>query len=267
MLTHPFRVLWRFADFLLVSVLAISDYLVRNWLCGRTSYSQRSAWAVRWAPQYARCLHIEPTFVGAPPKNGLLTANHLGYLDIVVLSTCQPLVFVSKSEVRSWPIIGWLAICGGTLFVNRQRKSDVATLGSAFAPVVNEGNVLVLFPEGTSTGGDRVLPFMPSLLEPAVQNGWQVTPAWIHYSLTEGSVADEVAYWRDMTFLPHFINLLSKPVIRVKVFYRQPAPAGLDRKRLAKWLHDEIEDTARKNGAFLQPSTPAPAVLATPVAP
>jgi 1-acyl-sn-glycerol-3-phosphate acyltransferase len=139
------------------------------------------------------------------------------------------------------------------LFVNRQRKSDVALLGPAFKHVVDQGVPLVLFPEGTSTGGDQVLPFMPSLLEPAAQHGWTVTPAWIGYSLAHGSVADQIAYWRDMTFLPHFLNLLSLPEIEAKVVFRPAAPAGLDRKRLAKLLRDEVEETARQNGAIARP--------------
>ncbi len=252
MLKHPFRVLWRFADFLIVSFLAISDFLLRKWLFGKTNHAERAAWSHRWARQFVRCLNIQPSFSGEPPMSGILTANHLGYLDILLLAARQPVVFVSKSEVRNWPIIGWLAICGGTLFVNRQRKSDVAALGPAFAPVINAGAVLVLFPEGTSTGGDRVLPFMPSLLEPAAQNGWAISPAWIGYSLNEGSVADEVAYWRDMTFLPHFVNLLSKSEIRARVVYSPSMPSGLDRKRLAKRLRDQIEETARQNGILIQ---------------
>lgn len=250
MLKHPFRVLWRFVGFLIISFLAIFDFLLRKWLFRKTSHAERAAWSHRWGRQFVRCLNIEPSFFGEPPKSGILTANHLGYLDILVLASRQPLVFVSKSEVRSWPIIGWLAVCGGTIFVNRQRKSDVAALGSSFAPVVNAGGVLVLFPEGTSTGGDRVLPFMPSLLESAAQNGWAVSSAWIGYSLREGSVADEVAYWRDMTFLSHFLNLLSKPEIRAKVVYSSALPGGLDRKRLAKLLHDQVEETARQNGVL-----------------
>ena len=250
MLKHPFRVLWRFVGFLIISFLAISDFLLRKWLFRKTSHAERAAWSHRWGRQFVRCLNIEPSFFGEPPKSGILTANHLGYLDILVLASRQPLVFVSKSEVRRWPIIGWLAVCGGTIFVNRQRKSDVAALGSAFAPVVNAGGVLVLFPEGTSTGGDRVLPFMPSLLESAAQNGWAVSSAWIGYSLREGSVADEVAYWRDMTFLSHFLNLLSKQEIRAKVVYSSALPGGLDRKRLAKLLHDQVEETARQNGVL-----------------
>jgi 1-acyl-sn-glycerol-3-phosphate acyltransferase len=246
MLKHPFRVFGRLICFLIVAVSAVTVYYFGYHLRGRRSYRDRSEWAHQWAMPFVRCLKLRITSSGEFPERGILTANHMGYLDIVVLSALQPLVFVSKSEVRRWPIIGALAACGGTLFVNRQKKSDVATLGPAFAPVINTGTTLVLFPEGTSTGGDRVLPFMPSLLEPAVQNNWPVTPAWISYSLDEGegSVADNVAYWRDMTFLPHFLNLLTKPVIYAKVVYGQPVPPGLNRKEMARLLHDQVATMA-----------------------
>lgn len=197
----------------------------------------------------ARFLHIDTTHLGSSPTNGILTANHLSYLDIVVLASAQPLIFVAKSEVRNWPLLGWCARCGGTLFINRQRKADVASLALAFAPVIDEGVVLVLFPEGTSTGGDRVLPFMSSLLEPAAQNDWPVSAAWIGYHLDEGSVANEVCYWRDMTFLPHFLNLLSKPSVQAKVVYAPPIPRGLDRKAMAKLLHDQVQDLANHHSS------------------
>lgn len=244
MLRHPLRVLGRLAWFLWVAARALADYFLCYYLRGRRGYRERAKWAHRWAISFANCLHLELDISGAPIQEGVLTANHMGYLDIVALSAIQPLVFVSKSQVRHWPVIGALAACAGTLFVDRRRKSDVARLGPAFAPVINEGVTLVLFPEGTSTGGESVLPFMPSLLEPAAQNGWPVAPAWISYSLPEGegSVPDEVAYWRDMTFLPHFLNLLSKSAIRVRVVAGPPAPAGLHRKELARLLRERVAE-------------------------
>lgn len=83
-------------------------------------------------------------------------------------------------------------------------------------PSSNPGTVVTIFPEGTSSAGDDVLPFRPSLLEPAAANGWPVTPGRLTYEIdaSEGTRADDVAYWRDMTFAPHFLNLLAKKTIR-----------------------------------------------------
>ena len=237
---HPLRVLWRLGHFLLVAFLALADFLFRHQLAGRLSYRDRASWAHAWGAQFLRCLNIQLTASGTPPPNGILVANHLSYLDIVVLAASQPLVFVSKSEVRAWPLIGWLVRCAGTLFVNRQRKADVASVAPTFAPVIAENVILVLFPEGTSSGGDQVLPFMSSLLEPAAANRWPVAPAHLAYSLDDGSARDEVCYWRDMTFFPHLLNLLSKKTIHAKVCYGPQIPPGLDRKQMARLLHEQV---------------------------
>ncbi len=166
----------------------------------------------------------------------MLACNHLSYLDIAVLAAAQPMVFVAKSEVRHWPVLGRLARCAGTLFVRRDRKSDVTRFNDAFAAVVNAGVVLGLFPEGTSSNGRQVLPFHSSLFEPAVMSHWPVTPAWIGYALPDGSVEDEICYWRDMTFLPHFLRLLARKNIEATVAYGTALPPGLDRKHMAREL-------------------------------
>src|SRR5438105_10225867 len=182
---------------------------------GGDTLQRRADWCHRWALTYLRLLNVEVTTRGTPPKTGLLTCNHLSYLDIVVLAGTNRQVFLSKAEVRNWPIIGALTRCAGTLFVRRDRKSDVAELQTAFAEVVTRGLPLTLFPEGTSSDGSTILPFFSSMLEPAAKANWPVTPGWIGYRLDEGegNVADDICYWRELTFGPHFLKLLSKKKI------------------------------------------------------
>lgn len=246
---HPFRVLWRLGHFLILALGSLAGFFFNKQLRGRRGLPDRAAWTHAWAPAFLRALKVKVTVLGAPPDKGVLIANHLSYLDIVVLGASQPLIFVAKSEVRGWPLIGWLVRCAGTLFVNRQRRADVASVAPAFAPVIAGGVVLALFPEGTSTGGERVLPFMSSLLEPAAANQWPVTPAHLAYSLSDGSASEEVCYWRDMTFLPHFLNLLSKGSIQATLRYGSAVPPGLDRKQLAKVLHAEVSALKAEGGA------------------
>jgi len=238
---HPLRVLVRLAGFCAVAAAALLDYGCKVWLRGQSnSVAARAGWSQRWGAQFLRVLHLRVTLHGSPPAGGLVVCNHLSYLDIPVLAAQQPLVFVSKSEVRRWPIIGWLTRCAGTLFINRGQKSDVARLAAEFAPVVDQGVALVLFPEGTSSDGAAVLPFRSSLLAPAASQGWTVTPAWIGYALDDGVAGDEVCYWRDMTFVPHFLNLLSKKEIQARVAFGSPRAAGSDRKELARQLHAQV---------------------------
>lgn len=211
----------------------------------------RADWCPRWAGSYLRLLNVEVATHGAPPRAGLLTCNHLSYLDIVVLAGAHRQVFLSKAEVRNWPIIGALTRCAGTLFVRRERKSDVAKLQPAFAKVISQGLPITLFPEGTSSDGAAVLPFFSSMLEPAAKANWPVTPGWIGYRLDEGegSVADEICYWRDMTFGPHFVRLLSKKKIYATVVFGETIEAGMNRKEMAAALHKEVSALAAKHRA------------------
>ena len=261
---HPLRVGARLASFCAVAAAALLDYLFNVWLLGRSrSVGTRARWSQRWGAQFLRVLHVRVTAQGAPPTGGLIVCNHLSYLDIPVLAAQHPLVFVSKSEVRNWPIIGWLTRCAGTLFINREQKSDVARLAAEFAPVVAQGVAVVLFPEGTSSDGAAVLPFRSSLLAPASDQGWAVTPAWIGYTLTDGSVGDEVCYWRDMTFASHFLNLLSKGEIQACIAFGLPIAAGPDRKELARQLHAQVCELRERYGVPHLPPPDATSVKPT----
>ena len=240
------RTTCKLAGFLWISARALVDFQLSVRKKG-DSLPLRAAWCHRWGKAYVRLLNVELKWKGSPPANGLLTCNHLSYLDIVILSAVRPQIFLSKAEVKNWPIIGALTRCAGTLFVRRDRKGDVAELQKSFTEVVEQGLPISLFPEGTSSDGSRVLPFYSSLLEPAVKAGWNVTPGWIGYRLDEGNVADEVCYWRDMTFAPHFFKLLSKKKIYATIVYGEPIEAGLNRKEMAAALHAEVSELARRH--------------------
>lgn len=244
-LRHPLRVGFRLARFVAFNTVGLLDHVVRLRLRGRASDPRHSAaWLRRWSLASLRAIGLAFDHRGAPPRSGLLVCSHLGYLDIPILGAVAPLVLVSKAEVANWPFLGSLARCAGTLFIRRDQRSHVAQIADAFRPIVESGTVVGLFPEGTSSGGDSVLPFRPSLLEPAAANGWPVTPAWIQYQLEpgDGTVADDIAYWRDMTFGPHFLNLLARRRIRARVHYGSPVTGISDRKELARRLHAAVSD-------------------------
>jgi 1-acyl-sn-glycerol-3-phosphate acyltransferase len=98
----------------------------------------------------------------------------------------------------------------------------------------------VLFPEGTSSGGETVLPFRSSLFEPAAHQSFPVTPVALSYALSEGNPAEEVCYWKDMTLFPHLMNLLTKGEIRARVAFGETRVRETDRKELARQLHAEV---------------------------
>jgi 1-acyl-sn-glycerol-3-phosphate acyltransferase len=134
------------------------------------------------------------------------------------------------------------------LFIQRDQKSDVVRVNAQLATVLEQGLVLAIFPEGTSTDGNTLLPFRSSLLAPATERGWPVTPTWIGYSLDDGRVEEEICYWRDMTFGLHALNLLSKRGVTVRVAYAASIEPGPDRKELARQLHAQVCELAERYG-------------------
>jgi 1-acyl-sn-glycerol-3-phosphate acyltransferase len=200
----------------------------------------RAAWLHGWCRFACRVLGVRVTTRGSMPSSGLLVSNHLSYLDIVVLSSIRPCVFVAKRDVARWPLFGWLAHAAGTMFVDRDRKFGARKSVDLIGEAIAGGSVVVLFPEGTSSDGSTVLPFKSALLESAVQLRCGTAAASIDYALDDGSVADEVCYWRDMTLVSHLLNLCFKREIRASYSFSPESIRAGDRKNIARELRDEI---------------------------
>jgi 1-acyl-sn-glycerol-3-phosphate acyltransferase len=219
----------------LAEIIAVIPFVRRE-----RRLAARTEWLHRWCRFACRVLGIRVTTHGAMPRSGLLVCNHLSYLDIIVLSSIRPCIFVAKRDVVEWPLFGWLAHAAGTIFVDRQRPLATAFAVTRVRVAIATGLPVVLFPEGTSSDGSTVLPFKSSLLESAVQLGCPVGTAAIAYSLDQGSVADEVCYWRDMTLVPHLLNLFFKREIRSKCSFSYPKIRVGNRKEIARALRDEV---------------------------
>ena len=239
---HPLRVtgrlIWLAAEVGWAGVSFLLGWMPGGPECSRLE--RQALWLQRGCRRVLRLLKVEVQVDGPVPQTGLLISNHLSYLDILVLSSLTPALFVAKREVSGWPVFGWLAACGGTLFINRERRSDVARLNQEIKTVLHNKLVLVLFPEGTSSDGQTVLPFKSSLLQPATQGSHALSVSHLSYSLRDGKVEDEVCYWRDMTMLPHVINLLSKRAVEASVSFNPIREGSANRKELARQMHAEI---------------------------
>ena len=217
------------------------DFAVCIWLRGKAvSAPARAAWLQRWCRWHLRNLHVAVKRHGTPPQGGLLVSNHLSYLDILVLGSITPTVFVAKSEVRRWPVLGWLTHQAGTLFIQRDKRSDVARINEQAAHVLDSGVLLVIFPEGTSSNGCEVLPFKSSLLEPVVGQRHALSAAHLSYEVEDGSPGEDVCYWGGMTFGPHLLKLLTKRRIVASVTYTAIEESAGCRKELARQLHSEV---------------------------
>jgi 1-acyl-sn-glycerol-3-phosphate acyltransferase len=200
----------------------------------------RAKWLQRLSRRVLRVFQVETHIVGSVPINGLLVCNHLSYLDVLMLAALNPSLFVAKSEVKNWPVFGWFARLAGTIFVNRNKPSQAVQSADEIAVALRNGALVVLFPEGTSSGGETVLPFKSSLLEPATRHVHALTAGLIAYELTDGDVTEEVCYWKDITLVPHLINLLSKRAIRASVGFTELRQGSTNLKELARQLHSEV---------------------------
>jgi 1-acyl-sn-glycerol-3-phosphate acyltransferase len=207
---------------------------------GRPSRRQRSRCLHHGCRRILRVFVNQMRVTGPRPTAGLVVSNHLSYLDILLLGSLSPCVFVSKQEVKNWPVFGWFAALGGTVFVERSRRGEVGAVAAQIHALLAAGHLVILFPEGTSSDGHEILPFKSSLLEPAVGQKTPLFAACLGYALGDGVVADDVCYWRDMTFLPHFVNLLRKQFVQAHVSFVEIRQPATDRKALAKQLHAEV---------------------------
>ncbi len=205
-----------------------------------TTASERALWLQRASTRILRILGVELDAVGSGYSRGLVVANHVGYLDVLVLGALWPTAFVAKSEVRDWPVFGRLTRAAGTLFIRRRVASDLARVAPAVGNLLKSGVPVVVFPEGTSTDGSGVLPFRPALFSAAVDTRSHVTPVWIGYRTESHDAAVPVAYWGEMTLLPHLVGVLGLERIVARVRTAPPLPASDCRKALANAAHGEV---------------------------
>jgi len=206
----------------------------------KTQRYERAAWLSRSSRRHLKIFGYSATVAGEIPQSGLLVSNHLSYLDILAISATTPAVFVSKSEVRRWPLFGWFAAIAGTVFVERERRLHVGDVNREIETALAAGVLVVVFPEGTSSDGKTVLPFRTSLLEPAARGGHEISVGWIHYDLDDGDAGNEVCYWGDHSFFPHLINLMGKRRVRATLRFGKFHRTTDDRKELAQQLHAAV---------------------------
>jgi 1-acyl-sn-glycerol-3-phosphate acyltransferase len=233
--------MWRAFAVLFFSLCALIENAITIPFLTRTKRpGAYTVWLHRWSRFACRVLGIRTRTRGSMPDAGLLVCNHLSYLDIIVLSSIGPCVFVAKRDVAGWPLFGWLARAAGTIFVDRENRFSCQAVVDCVRQKISNGSVVVLFAEGTSSDGSTVLPFKSTLLESAVQLRCPVATATISYALDHGSVADEVCYWRDMTLVPHLVNLFFKREIRSTCSLSLPKIRSGNRKQIAHELREEI---------------------------
>ena len=165
----------------------------------------------------------------------LVASNHVSYIDILVLGSLYPSLFLAKREIATWPLFGWIARGAGTLFVDRDQSRDVVRAGREMSERLELGLPLTIFPEGRSSRGVEILPFQPSLLEPAARAGVPCWAASISYE-TPGTPAapSRTVCWHDNeSLLTHFPRLVGLREVTARVRFAPTPVTSNDRKALA----------------------------------
>ena len=171
-----------------------------------------------WSKQILKALAIR---VDAPgdvfPGGSLVVANHISWLDILALNTVQAVAFVSKAEVRQWPVVGWISAKVDTVFLRRGSRGHAKIVNAEIDGLLNAGKNVAIFPEGTTTDGSHLLGFHAALLQPAVETGRPIQPVAISYHHADGSPSTAAAYVGDTTLVQSFAAILACRSMIVRV--------------------------------------------------
>ena len=205
---------------------------------------QREARVQAWSLQFLALWGVHLKVIGTPVRSGpaLIVSNHISWLDILVIHAARHCRFVSKSDIRDWPLIGTLATGAGTLYIERARRKDALRMVHDIADALREGEVVAVFPEGTTSDGRCLLPFHANLIQAAIEADAPVQPMslkFIDARSAEPSFAP--CYIGDDTLIGSIWRTLSAPPITAVVHFGEPQSAdGRDRRQWAQELREIV---------------------------
>ena len=204
---------------------------------------------MRYHRLVCRILGLRVEVIGKTPAEGplLIASNHVSWLDIVVLSSVAPVSFVAKKEVARWPVFGTLARLQRTVFIDRERRHTTGNSRDDMRERLKDGDMLVLFAEGTSDDGRRVLPFKSSFFGAAEMPGVLVQPVTLAYHGHRNlpmnrRLLPSYAWYGDMDLVPHLLGAVRSGPIEVAVVCHAPLSLSgeLNRKALARHAEEEV---------------------------
>jgi lyso-ornithine lipid O-acyltransferase len=244
-------VTWRRLRRAVALVFALTLNILHSWLMrlrGPFTPVRRALWLKSASRRVLKALGLAIEVTGQPPTCGLVVANHLSYLDILILSAAMPCFFVSKKEIDGWPYFGWAARTAGTIFLDRKSMRSVRQVAEEIRARLNLPVPVLLFPEGTSTDGAHVLRFHSSLIDPATKAGAPITTAAIRY-VARGVEERELCWYGGAEFLPHTWKIMDVEEFSAQVRFGEPRIYA-DRRVAADRTHAEIAEW-REAGALI----------------
>ncbi len=199
--------------------------------------AQRAAWLSRICCRVIRPQHVSINTIGPVPTHGAIISNHLTYADIAVHACTRPCVFVSKLELRSTPILGWISMMAGTVYVDRKARRSAAQAAEGMAKGFRDGLPVVFFPEGTTSVGDTpTIPFRSGLIAMTLAAGQPITAAYIHYELSPADLADHFStrndvHWGTQSLFHHVWNFIGLTDVRATIHFA-PEPIAFSEAAL-----------------------------------
>lgn len=211
---------------------------------GVLALDQRQVLVQAWSRRMLELMGVGLVVHGQPPAGGpvLLLANHISWLDIIVINAAAPCRFVSKADVRQWPLVGRLVEGSGTLFIERDKRRDALRVVSQLADRLRAGDVLAVFPEGTTGDGRTLLPFHANLLQAAVSTDMPVQLLGLRYrDASHGGHHDAPTYTGDTTLVASLWRTLCASHLRAELHIGESETAqGRDRRTWSEALRSQL---------------------------
>lgn len=198
-----------------------------------------------WTRSFVWISGMEIEVIGEAPKPPFfLVSNHLSYVDIAVLRATVNGVFVAKVEVRDWPVAGRIVSDMGIIFIDRKKRRDIPRAGAEIVARLNDGEGVIIFPEGTSTKGEDILPFNSSFFEFASSIDLPVSYSSITYRTPDGEppASKMICWWDNTTFIQHLYRLLTLKRYTAIITFGEESVIDPDRKQLAAELRRRVRD-------------------------
>ncbi|MDR5804180.1 lysophospholipid acyltransferase family protein [Caballeronia sp. LZ001] len=221
----------------------------------RASVDERSAMYRAWSLEMLRLSGMKLVVHNDEARldrGVLVVGNHVSWMDIYVINAWRPTPFVSKAEIRNWPVVGWLAHQLGTVFVQREKRSDAKRIMHELSNRLLAGEMMCVFPEGTTSDGQALLPFHANMFQAAVSASCPVQPVCIMYEDAHGKQSLAPAYIGDMTLSDSLDALLNATPLTAHLYVCNPLAPGADRRLLASEAQAAILtalDTMRSGAA------------------
>ena len=230
--------------------------------------AQRDRLIMAWAQRLLRVLGVRVRTTPAPnlPGGALLVCNHVSWLDIYLIYAAQRVHFVSKSEVRAWPVAGWLAHKTGTLFLERGRRADTARVNAEMRALMQSGAWVAVFPEGTTSDGRGLRRFLPSLLQPAVELNCPIVPAALRYRSLDNAYSAAPAYIDELSLWQSLMRIISEPGLIAELQFGEPILPNGHRRDLAAQAERAVTVLLGLRPSESEPADTAPRTPAGPPA-